>query len=251
MDLREVAAQSANRHPWEMSRFRFFGDVLQRHRVLQRPANVLDVGAGDGFVSAQLAHESDEQCMFTCWDVEYENDAAAALGLENNPQVSLECDRPSSSFDLIMALDVLEHVEEDVELLSTLVSENLSNDGMVLISVPAWQALFSRHDEDLTHLRRYSPRSLRILLKASGLSMVEGGGLFHSLLLPRAITKLRETLVPVPSESDGSTLSWDHGPVLTQAVYSALRIDNALSRFVAKTPFSLPGLSLWALCKAS
>lgn len=252
MDLREVAAQSSIRHPWEMSRFRFFGDLLRSRNTLVGNASVLDVGAGDGFVSAQLAEESSPDCEFTCWDVEYEENAAVVLGLESHANVSLQKERPDSRFDLIMALDVLEHVEEDLELLDTLVSENLSDDGLVLISVPAWQALYSQHDEELTHLRRYSSESLGTLLKRAGLQKIEGGGLFHSLLVPRAITKLKESLLSAKKDkNEGTTLSWNHGPLITRAVYSALRLDNAISRVVAKTPISLPGLSLWALCRVS
>lgn len=69
-------------------------------------------------------------------------------------------------FDAIVMHDVLEHIEDDagaVEKLSIL----LKPGGLLLMSVPAMQSLFGRHDEQLGHYRRYSRSSLRRVLGGS------------------------------------------------------------------------------------
>ncbi len=249
MDLREVSNQSSQRHPWEMARARFFGNLLHDSGVLSKPTEVLDVGAGDGFVSACLAKENHPGCQYLCWDIEYEENVNELLAPTMPEQLRFSRSRPDSTFGLIIALDVLEHVQDDAELLATLVRENLSEDGMVLVSVPAWQILFSRHDKELTHHRRYSPQGLRSILEAAGLEIQLSGGLFHSLLLPRSLTKLRETLIPQAPSAEPLSLAWSYGSLAAKAVYSVLRVDNAVSKWLAQSQHFLPGTSQWALCK--
>ena len=73
----------------------------------------------------------------------------------------------------------------------------LVNDGIVgqdttvLVTVPAYQSLFSSHDVQLKHYRRYSLRSLRHALSSAGLRVVESGTFFVSLLPLRALVALR------------------------------------------------------------
>src|SRR5204862_482253 len=75
------------------------------------------------------------------------------------------------------------------ELLAELVRENLEDDATAVVSVPAWTGLYGRHDVQLNHHRRYAPAEAAALLQDAGLAIVRRGGLFHSLLLPRYLTK--------------------------------------------------------------
>ncbi len=54
-------------------------------------------------------------------------------------------------------LDVIEHVEDDVGFVRDVVDGSLAPGGWVLVSVPAYQSLFSSHDRALKHFRRYAP----------------------------------------------------------------------------------------------
>ena len=58
-------------------------------------------------------------------------------------------------FDLIVLLDVLEHIEDTQEFLSN-INKILKDDGRVIFAVPAYQTLWSKHDEDLNHIKRYN-----------------------------------------------------------------------------------------------
>ena len=53
MDFAENKAALTTRHPWELARFEFFERILRDHNLLKPEAKFLDVGAGDGWVSAQ------------------------------------------------------------------------------------------------------------------------------------------------------------------------------------------------------
>ncbi len=249
MDLSERPQQDSGpeqRHPWERSRFRFFENVVVEGGRL--PTRVLDAGAGDGWFSQQLLRVLPAAARVTCWDAFYDPKLMAEFAAQAGPRMSFTRERPTQRFELIMLLDVLEHVEHDRDFLSTLVRDNLAEGGNVLISVPAWQQLFTKHDTLLRHYRRYAPAQARTLIEDSGLQVVTGGGLFHSLLVPRAAEKARELLAPSNREQPAS-LGWTGGELLTRLVDLTLSADNRLSTLGAKVGLELPGLSWWALCK--
>lgn len=72
------------------------------------------------------------------------------------------------TFDLILALDVLEHIEDDQGAVER-VAEMLDHGGRFLVTVPALPALWSQHDVAHHHFRRYTRRSLRAVLSGAGL----------------------------------------------------------------------------------
>lgn len=249
MDLSERprdAAGPKQRHPWERARYRFFESVLVDSHV--RPTRVLDAGAGDGWFSQELLGVLPAAARVTCFDAYYEPQLMQEFAAQAGERVTFTREQPSERFELIMLLDVLEHVERDREFLSSLVRDNLTADGHVLISVPAWPQLFTKHDTLLRHHRRYLPSQARALVEASGLQVALGGGLFHGLVLPRAAEKARELLAPSKREQPIS-LEWSGSAMLTRAVDFALATENKLSLLSAKVRLELPGLSWWALCK--
>lgn len=80
-------------------------------------------------------------------------------------------------FDLVTALDVIEHIEKDQEAVKRM-ADLLKPGGVLLIHVPASPSLWTRHDEINQHHRRYTPRELRGLIEVSGLEVLEMRGCF-------------------------------------------------------------------------
>jgi len=87
-------------------------------------------------------------------------------------------------FDLIGAFDVIEHVEADAASIRTLAGL-LRPEGLLAVTVPAFGALWSRHDERHHHKRRYSRRGLETLFRQPGLEIVRLT-YFNTLLFPVA-----------------------------------------------------------------
>ncbi len=247
MDLREHRS-TAQRHPWEVARFQFLAEVLRRHDVVSHAQNVLDAGSGDAWFARSLRPLLGDASHFDCWDTEYTAESIAGFRQSLPPEIRLTAERPTGAHDLILLLDVLEHVENDRAFLTSLVQESLRPGGWLLFTVPAWQPLFSRHDTWLHHFRRYAPAQARTVLQEAGLNVVQSGGLFHSLLLPRLATVVAERVKP-PRDAHKPTIAWAHGSLVTQAVQTALNLDNAVSHVAARTGLPLPGLSFWALCQ--
>ncbi len=88
-------------------------------------------------------------------------------------------------YDLIGLFDVLEHVEQDTQSLATL-ARRLKEDGKVVVTVPAFPFMWSKHDERHHHFRRYTRNSLNAVARDAGLKSVESH-YFNSLLFPAAI----------------------------------------------------------------
>lgn len=83
----------------------------------------------------------------------------------------------SKTFEVVTCLEVLEHVEDPVAVLQEL-KRVLKDDGKLILSLPAFKLLWSRHDEALCHFRRYDKNLLLIELEEAGLKVEKTGYLF-------------------------------------------------------------------------
>jgi 2-polyprenyl-3-methyl-5-hydroxy-6-metoxy-1,4-benzoquinol methylase len=256
VDLREIPTGTFQRHPWERARARFFLRTLAASKLLEKRLDVLDVGAGDGYFANELGRRLPEGSRVVCCDSNYSDAQVAQLeGTVDTRVVSFVRALPPAKFGLLLLLDVIEHVPDDAGFIRMLMTEHLAAGGQLLISVPAWMSLFTKHDLGVAHYRRYRPAQLVRLMESSGLEVRASGGLFHSLLVPRALEKLRERASGVksapapdsPPDAQTQVASWGGGAVVTTLVDSVLTADNAISSVSAKLGLSLPGLSTWVL----
>jgi SAM-dependent methyltransferase len=254
MDLTEVPVSAFRRHPWEVARARFFRRLLADAGQLATPRAVLDVGSGDGYLARTLLEAMPAGSSVVCFDANYSDDDLKRFGDPPRPGLGFVRAPPARAFDLILLLDVIEHVPDDAAFLREILARNLAPGGAVLVSVPAWPGLYSRHDEALKHYRRYTPDACRAVLTAVGLLPVRSGGVFHTLLAPRAlgvaVERLRRRLGGQPA-APAHLGQWRGGAAVSAALGRALALDNALSHLLARRGRGLPGLSYWALCEAT
>ncbi len=152
--------------------------------------------------------------------------------------------QPTAPYDLVLALDVLEHLDDDEAFLADTVVPLLG--GTLVVSVPAIPRLFSDHDRMLEHRRRYRRRDLLEML-GRHVDIRESGTLFTSLLIPRTVTVAAER-IGLESKPTGVG-AWSRGPRTTNLIVSALDADAAAGRSLARRGIVLPGLSVWAVCR--
>ena len=255
MDLKELPARSFARHPWEIVRADFFLRLL-RERIGDQAKSALDIGSGYGYFAQRLLADSPSVERLTCFDLAY--DATWLQGKAGaDSRLAFSATRPARRFDLVLMLDVLEHVEDDRATLLDGVQSFLEPEGWLLVSVPAGEMLFSRHDELLGHKRRYVPARLRALVKEVGLTIIDHGELFASLLLPRALAKLGEAVLgrdgahasSIPPHIETSLGTWKRGPLVTSAVTAALSVDALCCRLASRLRLPFAGLSTWVLAQ--
>jgi len=250
VDLVERQGSGTTRHPWELARAEFFIRVLETHGLLAATGKWLDAGAGDAWFAGQLRRSLPAPAAITCWDVNYSRDDLEALAGDAGEGLAFVSVRPTERFDRVLMLDVLEHVDDDVGFLRSIVDDLLTDDGVVLVSVPAYSSLLSAHDRAMRHRRRYSQGGCRRVLEQAGLAVVSSGGLFLSLLPVRAWQVLLERARSARASSPGIR-GWRHGRLVTGAITRALVLDGAVSLALSRRGVSAPGLSYWALCRAS
>ena len=237
MDLRERREQLGFRHPWETVRARFFGNQIVKSAG-NHPVNILDLGSGDCWFAEQLLPRLPLGSTITCFDINFSDlDLIEPIATG----ITKVRDLPSGIFEIIVLLDVIEHVADDLSFLQVNVHPKLAEGGMVLISVPAHPSLFSEHDEFLGHHRRYTRR--QILDLANKISTPRKNGyLFVSLALTRFFQRL------LPRKRHGEQLgvgSWTSGRFLTVIVTFLLSIDALASIALRALRINLPGLTVW------
>lgn len=205
---------------------------------------ILDIGCGDGFVAETLFTEI-PGLKITAVDTNLSDRqlrefTAAKAGISFRKELPDE-----GGFDVVLLLDVMEHVEEDISFLKGIVDRHLAASGLVMITVPAFQAIFSGHDVFLGHYRRYSMTQLLRVVEAAGLKPRRCGYLFFSLLLPKLVLfKLMK-----PADSCQGVGHWRRGALITSLVHLALKLDNKILLAAGRLGVTLPGLTGWVLCE--
>lgn len=91
--------------------------------------------------------------------------------------------------DFLVAMDVLEHIDNDGEVLKEWVTHLKGSNARMLITVPAFQSLWSSHDEILEHKRRYTKKSLKEVALSAGLEPVYLSYAFSYLFFPAWIVR--------------------------------------------------------------
>jgi len=237
MDLTEKSTADGVRHPWERYRFDFYKEILTSAFDGTR-ISVLDVGAGDGWLAHSLRAAWDGQLDIVLWDSGYDEELVDQVGAS-----CVKC-QPTQTFDLVLMLDVAEHVSDDLGFLRDVVQRNLAVYGRLLFSVPSYMWLWTTHDERLRHKRRYSPKQARSLLERAGLRVLRSGGLFPMLLLVRTLQMVRERILKTPVPG------LDTAPLgaLAMSIEIFMELDNKIASRASKMALDIPGISWWALC---
>lgn len=183
MDLREADLLGADvRDHWYYSSK---AKAMMRMLSNVKPERIVDVGAGSGFFSRHILENSDAKeawCIDVAYDVEGDVEEGGGI-------IHYRRSADTVDADLMLFMDVLEHVEDDVGLLRDYAGK-AANGTVFLITVPAFQVLWSEHDEFLGHKRRYTISQLEGVVRKAGLD-VRCGAYYFGLVLPiAAITRL-------------------------------------------------------------
>jgi len=127
--------------------------------------------------------------------------------------------------DVLVASDVLEHIQEDREALLEW-RRVLKEKGIVLCFVPALKILWSRHDELNEHQRRYSRKGLVNLFRESGFEVLRSSYWNSALFLPVLGYRIVAKLAPRSSSSREQLRAT--GPVANRILTRILRLENAI-----------------------
>jgi SAM-dependent methyltransferase len=219
-------AELEDEHWWYRERRHLLGRMVDG----LRPGTALDIGAAGGGNTRVLRRAG--------WSVsalEYGADGAevaAERGLAVVRGDATALPVAGASVDLVVAFDVLEHIEDDDAAVAN-VFRALRPGGRYVVAVPADPRLWSAHDEAVGHVRRYTRETLEQLLRRGGFDV---GPLRSWNVLLRPVVALRRRA------STGSDLER-----LSPAVNAGLRCIITAERYLPVR--SLPGVSLLVSCR--
>lgn len=193
-----------NEHWWWRAREKFIINILD-HLPLAAEADILDIGCGDGLFFETLSRYG-----------------RTVEGLESNAELLSESTTaqyrihvgpfdptyaPGKRFDLIVMLDVLEHLPEPASAMRQ-IRDLLKPGGIVLVTVPAFRCLWTTHDDMNHHYTRFTKGTLRPLFDAAQLQILKERYFFHWLFAVKLAVRLKEQIrradvrlpaVPIPA----------------------------------------------------
>lgn len=169
-EIRKLAALE-DTHWWYRERRALLDRSLRRlEGVGQRPGRALDIGAAGGGNTRVLRSRGWRPVA-----LEYSEDGAqvaAERGLHVIRADARHLPLPSRSLDLVVAFDILEHIEED-HLAAAEIHRTLRAGASALIAVPCDMRLWSAHDVAVGHVRRYTRDTLSAVIDKAGLVIDE------------------------------------------------------------------------------
>lgn len=183
MDIREaenMTPEEEMRHWWTRTRFYHLGAALREAVRRFDKVDVLEVGCGTvqniRFLRGESG-ESDRIGRVIGVEPAMREEVFHSWMKPGDAVVKSVEAAPAGLFQLLVAMDVIEHVDDDVGALQFWTGR-LAPAGLVFITVPAFQRLWSSHDEALGHKRRYSLAQLREVARRAGLRPIWIGYIF-------------------------------------------------------------------------
>ena len=234
--------RAEDRHWWYRGRRTVLARAIAGLRLPPSP-RILDAGCGSGRNMVELARQGTVTGVeLSSTSVSLARDRGAGEVIEGSV---LEMPFADDSFDLAVSLDVIEHLEDDLGALREL-RRVVAPGGSLLVTVPAYQWLWSGHDEINHHHRRYTRRSLQRVAEQAGWEQTRTT-YFNSLLLPVAI--LLRALDRLSTRTTESSLDlWVPPEPLNWLLERPLTLEATLIGHGVRIP---AGLSLLAVFSPS
>lgn len=162
---------------------------------------VLDVGAGSGVFSRMLTAEGIAE-RATCVDPNYTD---AQMKAASSARVSYVRSVAETDASLVLMIDVIEHVDDDVALVRDY-ARMAPGGARFVISVPAFNFLWSSHDDFLDHRRRYTLDTLEKTVRDAGLQPLSLRYFFGALFPAVAALRLADRALKGDKEANASAL---------------------------------------------
>ena len=214
----EMAAVQ-RRHWWYAGRREILSSLIKAMK-LPVNASILEIGCGTGGNLHMLGQHGALSAM------EFDEKARALANTQGACEVragGLPHDVPfaDASFDLVCMLDVLEHIELDGEALARVLALAKPG-GRLLITVPAYQWLWSEHDAEHHHFRRYTAQAIQAKARAAGWH-IQQAGYFNTLLFPVVVVARLMAKLFGLKQAGGSSLPAAPANTFLRALFSAER----------------------------
>ena len=168
--------------------------LLSLFNVYSKKDLLLNAGCGTGITSSILKRYT------KIINIDISKEAIKySLKRNNTNHIICDCLRlpfKDNIFDTIIADNIIEHVDNDFSVMSEF-KRVLRGGGIIILSVPAYNFLWSPHDDFAHHKRRYSKGMIKELAKAVNLRIIRISYWNSILFLPIAIFKIKNNLLKI------------------------------------------------------
>jgi SAM-dependent methyltransferase len=231
-----------NSHWWYLGRSAIIESTLDRWAGTGPGRRILDLGCGPGGMRPMMSR------FGAVFSTDFSPEALRFCAAQKIGHLccagAVDLPFQDNVFDIALALDVIEHVQDDVAVLRE-VRRVLKPDGVALITVPAFQFLWGRQDVVSHHLRRYTAGTLENTARQAGLEIAHGS-YFNTVLFPmvagvRLLARCRNALGATPAPASGSDFDSYNPDWLNAILERAFRMER---RFVphCRLPFGISAL---------
>ena len=223
MDLKEaqLLGGAAERHWYYQSK----AAAVSRYTRSLPIDGILDIGAGSGFFTRYLLQHT-AAAAGTCVDTGYTRDWDEVCC--GKPLHFRRAGTPVNA-NLVLFMDVLEHVDDDAALLGQCAAQ-VASGTRFLITVPAFEWLWSEHDVFLEHRRRYHLEQLLSAVAKAGLTVLHSSYFFALVLPLAAVTRLSGRLHRQRQRPAKSQLR-KHGWLTNTALSALCRLELPVLHF--------------------
>lgn len=223
-------------HWWHVGRRRIIESFVKEicKQLPNKPPHILDVGCGTGANLLLLSKFGDAE------GVDVSADALSFCrerGLEKVKQGTAEqLPYDEATFDLVTALDVVEHLDDDLAGLKEM-RRVLRPDGRVLIFVPTFMFLWGLQDDVSNHRRRYRMSELRAVLEQAGFEVERTTYANITFFLPILVMRKLMRLTGIKAESENNI----NVTALNGVLSRVLGAESTILRYT-NLPFGVSGL---------
>lgn len=180
LDLYEDLYVQEEKHWWHISKRNVVARMLDAFLRNEKP-QILDIGCGAGKTMDMLSR------FGTIWGLDKSKTALSFCKRRGGFKhlilgEAADTRFQDNFFDVITMLDVLEHTEENATLRE--IKRILKPGGIMIITVPAYQWLWSAWDKILKHKKRYTERDLKAVVEKYGFTVMRSSYMYSFLVLP-------------------------------------------------------------------
>lgn len=235
----ETLYRTESGHWWYKTRRKIIRHILKKHRsIFGDEIKILDVGCGAGLLLKEM------ESFGVCYGIDVSQkavDFCKKRGIKNIQVAdAARIPYPDNTFDVVVALDVIEHIENDEEAVRE-VYRVLKPRGVAIIAVPAFMFLWGVTDVVSHHHRRYTLPELRRKIKSANFSIIRAS-YFNTFLFPFiALARLAARWLRAPMKSENS----EGKGLINSVLFLIFYAESILFRYV-NLPF---GVSAMVICR--
>lgn len=224
---------------WFVSRRRY---LLQLLKEAPKDSRILDIGCSSGVFLKDLEHQGFK--LENLFGIDISEKAIANCktnGIQNAFVMDAQNIVLSDKFDIIVASDCLEHLRDDGAALENWF-DLLKTGGMLCVFVPAFQSLWSAHDEVNMHFRRYANKELKDKLISKNFTILKSSYWNFFLFVPLYLFRKIDAILYRNMKKEGQIID---SKLANGVLLKLLSFENKLLKYVS-FPF---GVSTFCIAK--